>query len=264
MNINKLRYGFLTILTLVLTLSLSSCEEDGFIEVENAPSGISFDILEETITIDQDGTLLEDGSASYQLKMQATVPTTEDRTFTVTVDPTSTTAVAGEYTLESSTITISAGETIGYTNVTFDYAQIPLGVTRVLAFEMETEDVDYVVNTSRTSSTISYSAYCPNNVVSLDIVFDGYASETSISVVDADGNTYIDIAQGTWADGDASYSTSLCLPAGTFTVTIGDSYEDGLSYPDDGSVTLSSSDGTVLYTVSGNFGASASGSFTLD
>lgn len=89
------------------------------------------------------------------------------------------------------------------------------------------------------------SGNCADNSVNLNLVFDNYGSETSWSVVDANGNT---IASGNgYADGDASYNEDLCLTDGCYDFIINDGYGDGIccSYGN-GSYSLTDADGNVL------------------
>jgi len=101
---------------------------------------------------------------------------------------------------------------------------------------------------------------CLHNEVTLDLVFDGYASECTWELEDGEGE--IIYSGGPWADGTVSASTDFCLEDGTYTFTIYDVYGDGLSYPENGSATITF-DGNVLVFIEGDFGASHSESFTL-
>lgn len=185
----------------------------------------------------------------------STVSSTE-RTLNLAVIASATTADPASYTVPTS-VTIPANSNVGTLTVTISDLNISsAGETLTLGFEAETG-----LYTSN-NMTINVRQVCPYNEVSLEIVFGGYASETSIELVDAAGNVIASVAPGTWADGLDEYTADWCLENGTYTFTIGDIYGDGLSYPADGNVEITSN-GVVLYSTSGDFGAEASGSFTL-
>jgi hypothetical protein len=102
---------------------------------------------------------------------------------------------------------------------------------------------------------------CSDNAVSLNIDFDNYASETSWSVVDANGNT---VASGSgYTNGDANYSENLCLADGCYDFVINDSYGDGIccSYGN-GNYSLTDADGNVLAS-GGSFSNTESTNFCL-
>lgn len=101
---------------------------------------------------------------------------------------------------------------------------------------------------------------CPYNEIHLAFIFDGYASETTWEIVDDEDNVVA--SGGPYTDGLATESLDICLEDGTYTFTVEDEYGDGLSYPEDGSVTITLN-GVELVKFVGNFGASASETFTL-
>ena len=111
------------------------------------------------------------------------------------------------------------------------------------------------------ATTVSLVPACLYNEVVVNFVFDGYASETTWELMDSEGTVVA--SGGPWADGTASAQAELCLENGEYSFTIYDVYGDGLSYPENGNVTITAPDGTELVYIEGNFGASANQSFTL-
>lgn len=101
---------------------------------------------------------------------------------------------------------------------------------------------------------------CGGVELSIDIIFDGYGSETKWKIVDEDEEVVA--SGGPYADGQETATSVLCMELGTYTFTVFDEYGDGLSYPFDGSVKLSSGE-EVLFEAVGDFGPSAGTSFTL-
>jgi len=195
-------------------------------------------------------------SSTYDIKVYTSKVSSSDRTFDVSVDTDQTTADL-DYTVPS-TVTIPANTNVGTLSTTISDVNIDSGASMVLT--LSSSDDTYIGE----NITLNIFQACSENEVTLNITFDDYASETSVYIQDTNGNDYLSIDAGTWADGDASYTTTLCLPSdATYQVTIGDVYGDGLSWPADGTITLTHSGGTVLFSASGNYGYAAVGDFTL-
>lgn len=102
---------------------------------------------------------------------------------------------------------------------------------------------------------------CDGVELSVDFVFDGYADETTWEILDAEEEVVL--SGGPYSRGQASASFVFCMEPGTYTFTVFDAYDDGLSYPEDGSVKLSVGGETIFEAV-GDFGPSASTTFTLE
>lgn len=110
------------------------------------------------------------------------------------------------------------------------------------------------------ATNVSVVPSCLFNEVYLDLIFDGYASECTWDLVDDSGTVIA--SGGPWEDGTASAEAEFCLEDGTYTFTIYDAYGDGLSYPENGSATITSNGEQLVY-IEGDFGASESATFTL-
>lgn len=102
---------------------------------------------------------------------------------------------------------------------------------------------------------------CDGVELSIDILFDGYGSETTWEIVDEDDEVVA--SGGPYVDGQETETSVLCMEPGTYTFTVYDDYGDGLSYPNEGSVVLSVGGETIFEAV-GDFGPSASTTFTLE
>src|SRR5690554_26204 len=102
---------------------------------------------------------------------------------------------------------------------------------------------------------------CDGVELSLNFVFDCYADETTWEILDAEGEEVL--SGGPYSMGQASASMVYCMEPGTYTFTVYDDYGDGLSYPNEGSVVLSVGGETIFEAV-GDFGPSASTTFTLE
>lgn len=190
------------------------------------------------------------GSASYDVMVYSANTSNSDREFSVNVDVSSTLS-AEAYTVPA-TVTIPGGSNEGMFSV--QVSDVDLGLTgKKLLLNIEKEaglsvGTPFQINVSRT---------CVGKEFVVAFVFDGYASETSWSIADASGTVLVSVAAGTYKDGDATASKSLCLDQGTYTFSVKDVYEDGLTYPNEGSVTLSYA-GNELVVIPGNFDAGTS------
>jgi len=100
---------------------------------------------------------------------------------------------------------------------------------------------------------------CNNHTVSLTLVTDSYASETSWSVKN---NSNQVVSSGNGYENNKTYTKAICLTDGAYSFEIKDSYGDGICCSNgNGSFTLES-DGKVLGS-GGDFNQSQTVSFTL-
>lgn len=179
--------------------------------------------------------------------------TGNDRTFAVEVDGSG--AVDGTYQIPE-TVTIPANTNEG--NLKFSLNDTNLGIaTSVVSVNLVPE-----LNLSTGYPTeISYSQSCTEVQATLDFDFDGYADEVSWEITDSLGGIVASQALGSYANGQESASETITLCEGrSYTLTIYDDFGDGLSFPEDGSYSLSVG-GSVLASGSGNYGASDSTDF---
>ncbi|WP_324720943.1 hypothetical protein [Salinimicrobium sp. HB62] len=238
------------LLLLVATFSMSmfvGCDFDEDLEplsyatFERGPLSVGVDI---------------DGSRTYDVTVFTGNVVGSDRTIDVTVDASSTLDAAA-YSVPA-TVTIPANSNEG--TLTIDVSDVNIGATgETLVLNL--------VPTSELSVgsgiTLNVRTVCPEGTteVMLSFIFDGYASETTWEITDADGTVVYE--GGGFADGDETFMMPVCLSSGDYTFTIYDVYGDGLSYPEAGSVTLSAN-GTELGSIEGDFGFDDSFDFTIN
>jgi len=195
-------------------------------------------------------------SNSNDIKIYTANMSSSERTFNVYVVTAETTADPASYIVPTS-ITIPANSNVGTLTVNISDTNISsAGETLTIAFEAKAGQYN------GEPIVLSIKQVCPWDEVFLTINFDDWGSETGFSIIDSLGAVIVDVPQGTWNDGDVSYSTKWCLAPGTYTFTITDYYSDGIccSYGmGDYALTVG---GTTLAS-GGQFGASESTTFTL-
>ncbi|MGQ1947934.1 hypothetical protein ACT3CD_12635 [Geofilum sp. OHC36d9] len=153
----------------------------------------------------------------------------------------------------------------GVDTITFDATlkdtaplETPIGLT--LAFDDSLLNPYYAESSVYKTEVIIYPP-CAFNVVYLNLFFDGYASECTWAITNASDEIVYESEE--YADGTESAHHRLCLEdEAVYTFTINDVYGDGLTYPEEGSVTLTYDDEEV-FMISGDYGASKSVNFTL-
>ena len=188
------------------------------------------------------------GSTTYDVKVYSADIVNTDRTFDVAVASTTTLDPSG-YSVPA-TVTIPAGTNEGVIPVEVSDVDLGLAGKRL--------DLNLVAESGITFGgplRINVNRTCVGSEFVVDIEFDGYASETTWSLTDSEGNTVITVSG--YEDGLEMTSRTLCLDQGTYTFTITDSYGDGLTYPNLGSVTISYA-GEVLAEIPGDFGEGTS------
>ena len=181
-----------------------------------------------------------------------------DRTFGISVDP-STTLDASAYSVPSS-VTVSGGTNEAVLEYQITDNNIPLsGAILVLNISDAGDLFTATGNTSNASIAISveYEFCPPSNQVFVDITTDNWPDETTWTVEDSGGNQVA--AGGPYdnpADDFTTISSELCLPAGTYTFTLFDSFGDGGS-----SYEVTSNSGTISGSVTTT---SVSDTFTVN
>lgn len=192
------------------------------------------------------------GSTSYDVHVYTANVVGNDRTFDVKVRS-STTLSEQAYTVPA-TVTVPGGTNEGVFTVNVEDVNLtPNGAALVLGIA-SAEDVlvgdDVKLN-------VSWSC---DNPLTVGFVFDGYASETSWNVKDTEGNVLL--SGGGFSDGTGTATVERCLPDGEYTFTVFDAYGDGLTYPEEGSVSISYA-GEELAQIPGDFGDEMSVDFSL-
>jgi len=170
------------------------------------------------------------GSTTFDVIAYTTNVTSSDRSYTVTVDPTST-AAAGSYTVPAS-ITIPAGSNEGTLTIALTDTNLGIGVNKLfLKFEAgegyytaKSTTVNYVQNCTEITATIAF-----NN-------FDQWGSEVRYKIFDSLGTAVLSgSGLGDRAAGTYSETRTITLCAGrsyTFLAydSFGDSWGPGSSY----------------------------------
>ncbi|MDB9874470.1 hypothetical protein OAC97_04355 [Flavobacteriaceae bacterium] len=198
--------------------------------------------------------------SSVTLNVQATTTSASARNFDVVVNAASS-GTAGDYTLGS--LTIPAGSYDGTINVDFVDTNLVDLVSYTLILDLELTAGTAVVG-SRTA-TITYNKYLICNDYILTMNEDGWSSERSWDVVDADG-TIVESGGGytSFSSGSGQIVETMTLADGCYTFTIYDSYGDG-QY--DGVTTGNYSLDCLIINAasgSGNWGSSESTDFCVN
>jgi len=245
--------------------TLVSCSED--YDTAVAPeSSVSFEHAVRTAAFTDDNN-------TYDVKVGVTQKSNVDRTFQIETltgnDPAGTpysTALEGDFTVSSTSVTIPAGELFGNFTITFDPA-LDLTASRYASFKVVTPESGYVVNKTKEIIKINYNRVCFSNTVVFNLVLDPWGTETTWNIKNTAGTV---VQQGgPYADGNGLQpqpAMTFTLEDGSYTFTINDAYGDGLSgstTSGPGSYTLAKDCGTSLANGSGNFGVSATHTFSI-
>jgi hypothetical protein len=194
------------------------------------------------------------GTNVREVKLYTTQVSGSDRTYNIKVVTASTTADPQAYEVPE-TITVPAGSNEGTLAITLSDVNIG-DAGKKLVLDIEAKDGLF----KGPATTITINQICPFNDVKLNLIFDGYASECTWDLKDASGNV---VASGSsYSDGQETASAKFCLQDGSYTFTINDAYGDGLSYPNNGSATISKGT-TQLVFIEGDFGSSKSVTFNV-
>ncbi|MBG7613545.1 hypothetical protein IU405_14920 [Polaribacter sp. BAL334] len=236
----------LILLTVLTVFAFTSCEEE-------MPAGQNANYITFAKTTYSTGVDVG-GTKSVDIPVYTANVVGTDRSFDITVLPTST-AAAGSYTVPTS-VSIPAGSNEGTLTIVLTDTNLGIGVNALRLKFADVEGLSIGANT-----TLSYIQNCTEVTATLNITFDGYGSETGWRVTDALGGVVASKAAGTYSDGQASATETITLCAGRdYTFTITDSYGDGLSFPANGSYSLTIG-GVVKATGGGDFGASQATAF---
>lgn len=238
----KLSYLFLITISLFV---FNSCEE----EVK------SLDTNYITFAKDAYSTGVDVGSSTtVDVTIYTANIASSDRSFDVSIDESSN-AAEGSYSVPTS-VTIPGGTNVGTLTISLSDVNLGIGVNNLVLNFTAANGLF-----TGESTTLSYNQNCTEVTGTLDIVFDGYGNETAWEITDALGGVVASAALETYAEGQASASESITLCAGRdYTFTITDDYGDGLSWPNNGTYTLTIG-GSIKAQGGGDFGASESTEF---
>jgi hypothetical protein len=235
------KYLLLFILS-ISALVYTSCEEE--VEPQNT-NYVTFAAQDFMTGIDVGST------ASVDVNIYTANTTGSERTFALAVDASG--APAGSYTVPSS-VSIPANSNEGTLTVQLADVDLGIGVSSLVISLVGEAGLSV-----GEPVTISYMQNCSEVSATLDIVFDGYGSETTWEITDALGGVVV--SGGPYADGQATASESFSLCSGRdYTFYIYDSYGDGLTYPGLGSYELKVG-GSSKVAGDGNYGTGTSAAF---
>lgn len=250
MKIFKLTSYF--VLFLSLSFVFQGCSED-------SPADTSFNFV--TFEAKSKNVSVNDGeTTANEVKVFTTQVSGSDRTFGVSVAATSTMDAA--YFSVPATVTVPANSNVGVLAVNITGVGLDLSAAKTIVLNLVEQEGVF----SGKSITLNVRENCPLNTVSLDLVLDRYGSETTWDIVDAEGNIVAE--GGPYANGannnlQANKNFILCLPDGSYTFTIYDDEDDGLTWGGVLGTYVVKANGVTLFSGLGDFGASRSHSFTL-
>lgn len=239
---------FLLLFMVSIFITISSCN------IETEESDIINYVTFSSTNYDA-GAITLDGSVDFEISILSSLKTNSARTFNINVDNNSSNAGNGSYSVPN-TVTIPSGSQEGKFTITLSDVDLGIGVNDLVLNFSEKEGVFF-----GDSTTISYTQQCTETTVTLEIIFDDFASETGYEITDSLGSIIASANPETWSDGDTSAIENISLCANRdYTFTITDSFGDGITYPNTGSYSLRIGDETKA-SGSGNFEASKSTDF---
>lgn len=192
-----------------------------------------------------------DGSSTYEATVYTANVSGESRSFNII---TGGTLGAGGFTVPAS-VTVPAGS--NEATIMVEVSDVGLGVagkTLTLALEKGPG------LSTGSALTLNVARSCPGSALTIAFAFDGYASEVAWSLKDSSGSTIV--TGGGYSNGTSSLSRSYCVSRGDYTFEVTDSFGDGLTYPNLGSITISYA-GNVITTIDGNYGSGTSVDFSF-
>jgi hypothetical protein len=242
----------------VLFLSLSflfqGCAEDDS-SSSTSFNYVTFETKSKDITVNPGATL------TTNIKVFTTQVSGSERTFGITLDPTST--MSAQYMTIPATVTVPANSNVGIVAVGVTGVGLSLSTPKTIKLKLDSQDGLY----TGSNVTVNVRENCPLNTVVLSLILDRYGSEISWDIKDA--SNAIVASGGPYTDGttnalQAARNFTFCLANGTYTFNIRDIYGDGMvtSATVVGSYTISKN-GVVIVNGNGNFTFSRTNTFTL-
>jgi hypothetical protein len=185
------------------------------------PNYIAFGANEITETVD-----VGEGSKTIEVGVYTGNKTGSDRTFSLTTE--NSTADAAAYAAPSSVV-IEAGSNSAMVEVTVFEAGLTFDFSEIVLEFSPTTDIDTIAETAAVS--INAALLCPPATagnVTIEIDTDNWPDETSWAVTDSSGAV---VASGgpynNPADDFTTIVVNVTLSAGSYTMTLNDSYGDG-------------------------------------
>jgi|SRR5690554_415211 len=252
-----------SLITFIVFASFVSCEEyDPGVE---APSSLSFEFASRTVAFTDD-------TNTYEVNVFSTQKSNVDRTVQIIVmegldadQQPYTTAEEGDFTISTTSVVIPAGEYGGSFEITLN-PELPLTASRYVTFGIVTPE-NYALNTTKDKIKINYNRQCFSNTIVFNLTLDPWGTETTWEIKDS--SDLIVQQGGPYMDGNGLQpqpEMSFTLEDGDYTFTIYDVYGDGLSgstTSGPGSYLIAKDCGSLLIQGGGDFGATASHTFSL-
>jgi len=228
---------YLIIAIAAISLTFSSCEQEDVNDFDS-PNYVGLEANPRTLGVPVSG------SVSQEISVYAANSVDFDRTFDLVVYSTGSRPISPDAYSVPGTVTVPANSTEATFSVEVSDIGLGLGGKQLILGLANGDNDSYTLG----RSTFNVSRVCPGEEFKIDLTLDAYPSETGFEILDVDGNSLIRV------NGNPGASRSLCLPSGTYTFFLRDSYGDGIT---DGGATLSYA-GTVLATIPGDFGSETS------
>jgi hypothetical protein len=169
------------------------------------------------------------------------------------------TAFGFEQTLTESftlPLTINPGETV---------ANASFSVSENSGCDPLTVEIENLISGAGVSYNWDFGGPSNGSIINLELLTDNYPAETTWIITDSNGDLLI--SGGPYAEGQTIYNEQICVGPGGYTLSINDSYGDGMQYEGIiGSYVLTDGSGNILAQIveGGNFGANATHNFTID
>ncbi|NRD21603.1 hypothetical protein HNV10_00015 [Winogradskyella litoriviva] len=240
--------NYLKIFTILAISSLfTNCSQDDILE-SKLSNHVGFEPTPKVIEI------VKNATETIDVTVAASEVSGTDRTYTVSVDESST--LAASYTVPS-TVTIPANSNVGTISVTVtdDEALEYVNQTLVLSFEEE------VGISFGNDLTINFTEECLNTVTTLFLTLDTWPDETTWEMYSLTGGATLIGSGGPYAnpaDDFAELSFNFCLESGEYGIVVYDSYGDGGP-----TFSVSTADG-VLVAETTLAGSNSSATFTIN
>ncbi len=153
-------------------------------------------------------------------------------------------------------LTINPGETVANSSFTVSENSgcAPLSV-----------EIENLITGAGVSYNWDFEGPSNGSIINLEILTDNYPAETTWFITNSSGDMLI--SGGPYSEGQTIYNEQICVGAGSYTLSIYDSYEDGMQFEGViGSYVLTDGVGNILAQIveGGNFGANAIHNFTID
>jgi hypothetical protein len=126
-------------------------------------------------------------------------------------------------------------------------------------------DIENLITGSGVSYSWDFGGPSNGSVINLEILTDNYPAETTWIVTNSNGDLLI--SGGPYSEAQTIYNEQICVGPGSYTLSINDSYGDGMQFEGViGSYVLTDGGGNILAQIveGGNFEANATHTFTID